>query len=245
MIFAERLKELREESGLNQSQFAATLKYNQSKYNKWENGVNTPDYDSLCDLSKKLGVSTDYLLGLTAHKNMKEANQFNKTFSVFENVISKKKNGTNFLESLIQLAVISEKLAPFSQARKDDIDLFFDLFYFVLRDIVETLEAEQEYIESKPPHEFQEFAPKIDKVYSEAIESLHRIYRNIVVDAAFIALEEGNDAGQIVDMGYTLIRRTGLGRDWRLFKEYEQIDDEIDLGLNELFMRGKYQPEEK
>lgn len=65
MKFHERLKLLREESGLNQTQFGTSLGYKQSKYNKWENGINTPDYDSLCDLAEKLNVSTDYLLGRT------------------------------------------------------------------------------------------------------------------------------------------------------------------------------------
>lgn len=65
MLFPERLRSIRESKNMNQSQFAAYLEYNQSKYNKWENGVNTPDFDSLCELSKKLHVSTDYLLGLS------------------------------------------------------------------------------------------------------------------------------------------------------------------------------------
>jgi len=34
-----------------------------SKYNKWENGANRPDYETVCQLAKYFDVTTDYLLG--------------------------------------------------------------------------------------------------------------------------------------------------------------------------------------
>lgn len=69
----ERLTQLRKETGLNQRDFAADVGFSQSKYNKWENGINEPEYDSLCLLADRLGVTTDYLLGRSdgrSHEHM-------------------------------------------------------------------------------------------------------------------------------------------------------------------------------
>lgn len=65
MNFSERLLLLRKESGLNQKEFAAQLGVEPSKYNKWENGVNCPNYETVCMLADYFHTSTDYLLGHT------------------------------------------------------------------------------------------------------------------------------------------------------------------------------------
>ena len=65
MNFSERLLLLRKESGLNQKEFAAQLGVEPSKYNKWENGVNCPNYETVCMLADYFRTSTDYLLGHT------------------------------------------------------------------------------------------------------------------------------------------------------------------------------------
>lgn len=64
-IFKERLKELREERELNQSQLALESGISQAAIAKWESGDRTPNMYSLIILSKYFGVTTDYLLGLT------------------------------------------------------------------------------------------------------------------------------------------------------------------------------------
>ena len=65
MIFSERLLYLRKEFGLNQKEFAAQLGVEPSKYNKWENDVNCPNYEIVCRLADYFHTSTDYLLGHT------------------------------------------------------------------------------------------------------------------------------------------------------------------------------------
>ena len=65
MAIHERLREIREQTGLTQKGFAQSMGMEQSKYNKWENGKNAPDYEALCQLADKLEVTTDYLLGRT------------------------------------------------------------------------------------------------------------------------------------------------------------------------------------
>lgn len=63
-IFKERLKELREERELNQSQLALESGISQAAIAKWESGDRTPNMYSLIILAKYFGVTTDYLLGL-------------------------------------------------------------------------------------------------------------------------------------------------------------------------------------
>ena len=65
MKFNERLLELRNASGKSQKECAEEMGISNSKYNKWENGVNSPDYETLCFLARFYNTTTDYLLGIT------------------------------------------------------------------------------------------------------------------------------------------------------------------------------------
>ena len=65
MKLNERLLELRKASGKSQKECADELGVSNSKYNKWENGVNSPDYETLCELARFYNTTTDYLLGMT------------------------------------------------------------------------------------------------------------------------------------------------------------------------------------
>jgi len=69
MEFHDRLKELREETGKSQKEFATEIGIETTKYNKWENGKNAPGYMDLVFLARKLNVSTDYLLGKSPYPN--------------------------------------------------------------------------------------------------------------------------------------------------------------------------------
>lgn len=68
MKFNERLLELRNASGKSQKECAEEMGISNSKYNKWENGVNSPDYETLCFLARFYDTTTDYLLGMTDNK---------------------------------------------------------------------------------------------------------------------------------------------------------------------------------
>jgi len=64
LTFGERFRNLREKKGLTQMDVATKLNISISSVHKWENG-RYPIADVLPALSSLLGVSTDYLLGLT------------------------------------------------------------------------------------------------------------------------------------------------------------------------------------
>ncbi len=63
-IFAERLKELREDKKLSQNQLAKLTGFSNASISRWENGIADIASDYLIILCKFFGVSADYLLGL-------------------------------------------------------------------------------------------------------------------------------------------------------------------------------------
>lgn len=61
--FGERLKQLRKEAGLTQSQFSEKLNVHLQTVSKWERGVNEPDFSLLGEISQVLGVTVERLIG--------------------------------------------------------------------------------------------------------------------------------------------------------------------------------------
>ena len=61
----ERLKEIREDRNLKQSDIADLLKTTRQQVGKWENGVQMMGVDKYIVLAEYYQVSVDYLLGLT------------------------------------------------------------------------------------------------------------------------------------------------------------------------------------
>lgn len=60
-----RLRDLREDADLNQTQVARYLGMSQTGYSKYETGENDIPTEVLIRLARFYGTSTDYLLGLT------------------------------------------------------------------------------------------------------------------------------------------------------------------------------------
>ena len=67
ILFKERLKALRKEKQLKQSELAERLSTTQRKISYWEAGKTEPDLQSLWLISDFFGVSVDYLLGKTEY----------------------------------------------------------------------------------------------------------------------------------------------------------------------------------
>ena len=66
-----RVRELREDQGLTQTQIAKMLGMSQTGYSKYETGENDIPTAILIKLAQFYGVSTDYMLGVTDKKVMK------------------------------------------------------------------------------------------------------------------------------------------------------------------------------
>ena len=61
--FSERIKELRKETGLKQSELAEKLGVTQRKVSYWETGKIEPSLSDLWKISDFFSVTVDYLIG--------------------------------------------------------------------------------------------------------------------------------------------------------------------------------------
>lgn len=64
-VFATRLRSLREREGQSQEEFAKRLGLSQQQITRWETGKWTPQADALVTIAQSLGITVDYLLGMT------------------------------------------------------------------------------------------------------------------------------------------------------------------------------------
>lgn len=67
-MISDKLKELRENTGMNKKDFASYLGVKYTTYNNYEVGTREPASDFLILISKKLDVSIDYIMGLSDEK---------------------------------------------------------------------------------------------------------------------------------------------------------------------------------
>ena len=68
MNYYQRLRDLREDKDLNQTQLAIVIGTSQSYYAQYENGKRQIPFDRIIELAKFYNVSTDYIAGLTNDK---------------------------------------------------------------------------------------------------------------------------------------------------------------------------------
>lgn len=58
-----KLKELRDEIGISQEEFAKKFNLKQKTYCNYESGTTQPKLEKLCEIADYYGVSLDYLVG--------------------------------------------------------------------------------------------------------------------------------------------------------------------------------------
>lgn len=74
-MYFQRLRDLREDKDMNQTQVAEILNTKQTVYSRYERGFQTIPLEHLITLADFYGVSIDYITGRT---NVKEVIQKNK-----------------------------------------------------------------------------------------------------------------------------------------------------------------------
>lgn len=99
-IFGERLKNLRETTGLSQNKLAEILNISRVSLSYYENGERTPDIEILDKVSKYFKVTCDYLLGSTDNKS-KENIFASEKIGLSDNAIAKLNNVPSELLSKI------------------------------------------------------------------------------------------------------------------------------------------------
>lgn len=75
--FKDRIKELRLENDLTQSQLAVKTNRGEATIRAWETGRAKPDAEMLISLSKIFNCTVDYLLGISAIRNSTMEGVFN------------------------------------------------------------------------------------------------------------------------------------------------------------------------
>lgn len=71
-MLSQRLRQLRQSKGMTLQQVAERLGVTRASVSKWEGGSSRPDMSRLDGLAQIFGVSTHYLLGLSASPNLKD-----------------------------------------------------------------------------------------------------------------------------------------------------------------------------
>lgn len=69
MDLGQRIRKLREEADLSQKELAQKLKLSNVTLSQYENGVRRPDIETLKIIANFFGVSSDYLIGMSGHRD--------------------------------------------------------------------------------------------------------------------------------------------------------------------------------
>lgn len=102
MEFKDRIKSLRREKSMTQSQIAALLGKSEGAVRAWEIDRSKPDVDTLIKLAEYFNCSTDYLLGLDDYRNAKEKSEIKALSGTLNETISKMPNGKDLFNDLVQ-----------------------------------------------------------------------------------------------------------------------------------------------
>lgn len=116
MEFKDRIKELRSNKNMTQSQIAALLNKGEGAVRAWESGKSKADADTLIKLAEYFGCTSDYLLGLSDVRN--EADR--ESSVLFEKSIFKTFNGLNHKLKQMYQDTIVLILASFHNTQKDN-----------------------------------------------------------------------------------------------------------------------------
>ena len=93
--FGLRLKYLREQKGLLQTQLAERLSVTRALISGYETGIKLPSLDMLIKLAQSFHVSTDYLLGLTKEQNFDKLGLTQNQIKIIYNLISEFKDSNS------------------------------------------------------------------------------------------------------------------------------------------------------
>ena len=93
-MIEERLKKLREQNAMTQTELAKKLGITRSSVNAWEMGVSVPSTQYIVELAHIFKVSTDYLLGVETSASGSVAGLTEKDIQIIHALIAhlKEKN---------------------------------------------------------------------------------------------------------------------------------------------------------
>ncbi len=87
IFLSEKIKQLRENLNITQSELAKTLGLTRSAVNAWEMGLSVPSTQYVVELAKFFQVSTDFLLGIVENASVSVKGLNEKQISAVLNII--------------------------------------------------------------------------------------------------------------------------------------------------------------
>ena len=87
ILLSDKIKMLRENAGITQSELAKSLGLTRSAINAWEMGLSVPSTQYITELAKYFNVSTDFLLGMGESATISVSGLTDKQISAVLNVI--------------------------------------------------------------------------------------------------------------------------------------------------------------
>lgn len=87
-MVADKIKALREQKGMTQTDLAKQLGITRSSVNAWEMGISVPSTQYIVELAHIFKVSTDYLLGVDSTATVSVAGLTEKDVQLVHSIIS-------------------------------------------------------------------------------------------------------------------------------------------------------------
>ena len=144
-IFATRMVLLRKEKGMTQQEMANIFQKSRQAISSYETQEREPEYDFLCKMADYFNVSSDYLLGRTNDRNLKNdtvINDFNENYDLLPIALKNLVSDTyRSIYSLLEKAV--------KNCQKEYLTIYRNLF-IELQSARESISTQAESLDHTP-----------------------------------------------------------------------------------------------
>ena len=171
IMLGKRIKELRKQNHLTQSELGSKLGVIKQTVSSWENGVSSPNNDTLANIASIFGVTTDYLLGNDASttKQLIECRDISNRIS---KLAAHSRKNIEDLKPLLKTEILSGYYTDSSLFRSD------------IYTIADFYGVSDEYIIGGPEFEEQTYGNPLDEIAQKFLNvflELNEDNRDIII----------------------------------------------------------------